>query len=579
MPRWVLIALGSFAAAALYWSPALWELDRTGFGDWQQFQHQWEASYVSVARYGEAPMWNPWHCGGVILFGDPQLQAYSPLFWLVFPFGTTVGLKLFLLIHAALGFAGAYVFAQRRIGLGRYPAMLASLVWAGSGFFAWHGSGGHSAFLPFYFVPWLLLAWEAASRDLRYVAAVVGIMGLTVLEGGVYPFPYFCLLLAFDGLWRIAEGKAQAKSVVRAGVLTVPLMVLVAGFRLVPILNTMSRYPRPTAGDDALSFAEVWQMLTSREYDYAFPGHEYVWAEYGTFIGVIAVALGLVGLWRCARGDRDRRLLVIGTVLFGLLMMGRGSAVHPWPLLHALPVYGSLRVPSRFAVLMTFYFGMAAGVGLQWALGWLRARRWPADLFALRRAAPALIVLAVALHIAWGNGEVIARWEGPPLPSIDPSSRYVVTPFSEYGGYASFPARGVSTRGCYTGMTYPAAVGLRVGDVAQAWFVGEGREDASVRWRARTANTMALDVAVPEAAPTLEINQTWALGWRSDVGEVVRARNGLLHVTNLPAGEHTVRLRYRPDDLGVAIALGLAGVGGTLSLLLVLTIRRRRARR
>ena len=481
------VALFGVVAALLYWSPALWQWDATGFGDWQQFQHQWEAGYAAVMRYGEFPLWNPHHCGGVFLFDDPQAQIYSPLFWVFFPFGPTVGLKLFLVTHAAIGFAGMYVFARRQLSVGQSAALFASICWAGSGFFAWRGSGGHAAFLPFYFTPWLLLAWRRAAYDVRYGAAVAAWMGLTLLEGGVYPFPFFCLLLTFDALTRMSS-RAEAWKVIKAGLITVPLILTTSGFRLLPILDSMKRYPRPLNGDvcvpsswvaclgsafyppDKLTFSEVAKMLTDRDYDYRFAGHEYVWAEYGAFIGITAaviIGIGLVPAWT------RRRSLVVGALLFGWLMMGSVTDWSPWPLLHRMPVFDSLRVPSRFVVFFLFFASLIGALVLDRVV-----RLLPRPGV---RAMVATLPLLVAAEIAWGNGAVIDRWRGDPIPPMAPAGHHHLLSAGEYGRYATFPALDVGNPACYTGMAYEAARALWVGPSPQARVEDNAGSVLSVR--------------------------------------------------------------------------------------------------
>ncbi|MBX3251362.1 MAG: hypothetical protein KF901_29565 [Myxococcales bacterium] len=569
--RKVALAVAALGVAALYWAPMLYRWAETGHGDWQQFQHQWEAVYVGVVRYGEFPLWNPWHCGGTLLWGDPQAQGFGPIYWLVVaPFGTVAGVKLFLLLHAAVGWVGMYVAARRLVGVGPRGAVAAAILWAGSGFFAWHGSGGHGAFLPFYFTPWVLLAWRKAAQDVRYAAAVAAILALTLWEGGVYPFPFFCVLLAFDGLVQLvrAGDRAERLRVVKAAALTLPLALLLGAWRLVPILTTMSRYPRPTFESDHLSLEEVIAMLTSKEYDYRFPGHEYVWAEYGTFIGWTALLAGLAGLlvaWR-----RGHRWVVVGVVFFFALLMGRVTAYHPWPLLHHLPVFGSLRVPARFAVFATFYLGLAAGLGVDHAMRALtRAAR---GMTFAPKLLSSLFLVAMTAHLYWGNAEVIDRWRNAPPPPVDHVAPYHLTPGHEYGAYASFPARGVSTRGCYTGMTFEAARGLWEGEVDQARVPG-GR----LLSFDRTANTMTLRVAHEGSEPArVIVNQTWAEGWTSDVGVLVRGASGLIEVEGVPPGEHVLRLEFFPSELPIAAALTLLGL---LLTALVVVLPRLLARR
>lgn len=565
-PGWIRrlsVALVALAAAAGYWSPALIHLDETGFGDWQQFQHQWEAARVAVMRWGDYPLWNPFHCGGVTLFGDPQAQAYGPLFWLLLPLGTTVGLKVFLIVHTAFGLAGMYVLARRELNVGVAAAILAAVVWGWSGFFAWHGSGGHAAFLPFYFAPWLLMAWRRAADDPRWSVAVAGLMALVLFEGGVYPFPYFALLLGFDALVRLAIG-GERRGVIRAGVIAGALTLCLGAFRLLPILETLELYPRPTAGNDSVSFSELVAMLTAREHEYRF-GHEYVWAEYGTYIGWAALLVALAGA--AAAWRRGRRRLVLGALLFGGFTLGYASSWHPWAILHELPPFDSLRVPSRFAVLFTFYLGLLAATALEALREGIAGWRLRPGLDWTRLALPWLLVAVIAADIAASNMPTIDRWRGGPLPAEMLRDRhYHLLPESRYGSYASFPAHGVSSRGCYTGMEYRAASGLWEGDVPQVRIAGAAGE---LHGEGRTANTLWAEVTL-EAEGTIVFNQTWAPGWRTSAGTVEKDRGGRITV-KLPPGRHRVELEYVPTHLWTGLAGSLAGV--VLSLLVLLFAR------
>lgn len=567
--RAVAVGVVALAAAAGYWSPALVHLDETGFGDWQQFQHQWEAAWVTVMRWGEMPLWNPFHCGGVTLYGDPQAQAYGPFFWLVFPLGTTLGLKAFLILHTAIGLAGMYVFARKQLGVGVAPAILAAVVWGMSGFFAWHGSGGHSAFLPFYFAPWLLLAWRKAAEDPRWSVAVAAIMALVLFEGGVYPFPYFALLLGFDALVRLGV-PGERRGVVRAGVLAGVLALFLGAFRLLPILETLELYPRPTSGNDSVSFSELVAMLTAREHAYRF-GHEYVWAEYGTYIGWVALIVSLAGAlvaWR-----RGQRRLVAGALLFGGLTLGYASSWHPWAILHELPPFDSLRVPSRFAVLFTFYLGLLAAMALEAFRGWLGEWRLRRGLDWARRAAPWLLVAVVAADIVASNMPTIDRWRERPLPPEMLADRhYHLLPSSQYGRYASFPALGVGNRGCYTGMEYRAARGLWEGDVPQVRIEGAPGE---VRDEGRTANTMWAEVTL-EGEGRVVFNQTWAPGWQASRGRLEEDAAGRISVV-VPAGQHRLELEYAPRRLATGSILSVIGLA--LSVLVLLLGRRERFER
>lgn len=564
------LVAASLAAAFAYWSPAFAYLEQTGFGDWQQFQHQWEVMRVALLRYGEIPLWNPWHCGGTLYYGDPQAQGYGPVYLLLaLPFGTVLGAKLFMVAHAAAGFAGMYVLSRRLFGVSEVSACTAAVVFAGSGFFAWHGSGGHSAFMPFYLLPFLLLAFRASFTDLRYAAAVAGILALALFEGGVYPFPYFCLFLAFDGVISIVGAKGEVSvrmkrrlDIVLAGLVALSLGLLMGAFRLVAILTTVTRYPRVIEENDAFRLDEILRTLIAIDYEYHLPGHQYVWAEYGTFIGLLALGLSVVGL--VVAWDRGERWVVVGAVVACASMMGWASEYHPWPLLHHLPVFGSLRVPARFAVLLTFYLGLAAGLGIEHVARGMRLRRSAR----VSKLGPSILLALTTALLYYGNAAVIDRWRGPVLPTMDAPERYHVVAGREYGRYASFPARGVSTRGCYTGMEFKTADGVWEGDVPQARV-----PTGTLRSVERTANTITLDVTLAREGRVV-VNQTYAVGWTASVGRAVRGPSGLIEIDAVPAGRRRIVLRFFPDELPMAASLSVLGV-----LLTVWVVRRGRALR
>src|SRR5690349_1415601 len=111
------------------WAPALRHWRRTGFGDWQQFTHWWAVGIVSIRRWGEWPLWDPHHCGGITQWGQPQAQNFGPLYLLLaLGFGTAVGQKLFLVVHTVIGWLGAYRFARRDALLLPVGAFLAATI-------------------------------------------------------------------------------------------------------------------------------------------------------------------------------------------------------------------------------------------------------------------------------------------------------------------------------------------------------------------------------------------------------------------------------------------------------------------
>src|SRR3954469_25719615 len=76
--------------------------------------------------------WDPYLNGGQPLLSNPSYAAFYPPSWLVLALPPVRALSLLVLLHALVGFAGAFRLA-RRLGCGRPAAALAALGYSGSG--------------------------------------------------------------------------------------------------------------------------------------------------------------------------------------------------------------------------------------------------------------------------------------------------------------------------------------------------------------------------------------------------------------------------------------------------------------
>jgi len=548
MPSPARVLAISLVAAIVTWGPAFISPLATGFGDWQYFHHMWEAGYVAITRYGEWPLWDPYHCGGITVFANPQSQHLSPLYWLSLPLGPTLASKAFVVLHAAAGFAAMYWLARVDFGISAAGAALASIAWASSGFFASHGGGGHSAFLPFYFAPLVVILWRRALVDPRYAVGLACVMTLVLLEGGVYPFPFFVLLLACEALVAIAATRAW-RPTLRAASLTLLLTVLLGAIRLLPILDELRGHPRTVGSRDGVTLTELLQMLTVRDLpwidrSWGSGGHQFVWAEYGSYVGYGVLALAAIGLVACLR-QRRYAVIVVGALFLGLTLGEHGNA-SPWSLVHRLPIYDSLRAPSRFSVLLTLFIALAAGMGLD-----LLLRRVPRK----RELVAWLVVLGVAIDIAAVNVRVINRWRDPPIQTEPVHERFYLTRDIPYErNFASFPRLNVGTTGCYEAMNFSVARGLWSGDEAQA-RVPQGTGEVNA-WGRTTTHVWA-DVTLSAPGRVL-FNQNYAPGWHASQGEVVDDAGQL--AVDAPAGRQRIELVYRPATLWPGAIAFLLGV-------------------
>jgi hypothetical protein len=554
-PRAALLWLVMGAFVLLFWHTAFRRLDSTGAHDWRYYIHMWEATRVGIQRFGELPLWNPYQCGGITLWGNPQQWSFSPLFYPTLLIGTPLAFKLRLILLHTFGLVGMYVLARRVHGIRPLGALLAAVSWGCSGFFSWHNLAGHAAFQSFWLFPWVLYSARRAESDARFSAATAGVIFFMAVDGGSYPLPYLALLLGADALFRSigASGARERLRIVVPLLWTGVLALSLSALRLIPSLVTLARNPRNLDDSDAIGLSEAVLMLTARRHEWRFDPHPYTWHEYACFVGWTLVALGLVGF---VLSLRKQPVLAAGALLFFFCTLGHVAPYFPWPLLKRLPVLGSLRIPSRFVVLFTLYLALLAGQ----ALDALRARLSGSGL-GRRRSLGTLVATALTVgalvDLFVVNLSVNDIWRGRDLPDERPTGRYHLVspePVPEFRArFASLPREERGSAQCYEPLPWPISDELWSGEVAQARVTGDGR----VLDDGHTTNTLWAEVDL-KAPARIIFNQTFAPGWSSSRGHVV-ADAGRIAVDASP-GKYRLEMRFRPPELALSVAVTLVGV-------------------
>ncbi len=529
-----------------------------GTDDWRYFANAWEAARVALTDFHQFPSWNPYHCGGLVLFQDPQSPFPGPLFLLTYSWlPAPAAMKLWVILHLIAGALGACALVRDMRG-NVAEQLVAAVIVTACGFCAEHFGGGHLSFTPFLLLPWALWAHRRAMRDARWAVLVAAILALCVYEGATYPLPLILVTLGFDTLLRLGNADDRRGLWISLPVMGV-LFPLLAAFRLVPILRYLAEHPRLVPLDDHMSVAEVFQTWLTRGHDRYFPGHVFVWPEYGDYIGLVPVALMLAGLAVAfARHDDQRRMRVINATMFALLVwcvLGNLPGFSLFGLLHELPIYRSLRVPSRFLHPATVMVALVATSALIAArehaeqrdvrVGWLRG-------FV---AAEVLLAFAIGVDMSVTNGPRLQQGVDPELPHVRASADFFQEAYGNYGLIPSSPTRGRGIRQCYVPLEWQAAPGLWDGAGAQFRIVGDSAGTARLaRW---SPNAITFDVRLTHRA-TLIVNQNYESSWRASAGRLTR-RDGALAV-DLPAGRRRVTLEHSPSGLRRGALLSLLGV-------------------
>lgn len=548
LPRWArVLGVATFALllSVFAWWPALSALPKTQGGDGQYFHKMLEVARVTVTRYHEFPLWNPFECGGVPLWDNPQSVVGAPLAWLSLWLGTTKAMAWWYVAHSAFGFLSMWIFARHDVKLSRLATLVASVAWAFSGFHQQHYVGGHFAFVPFLYFPLALFAWRRAQDDLRFGIVTGAIVAWMMHEGGVYPIAHLAALLGVETILRLR--RSTAWPIVRAGLVVVVVAVGLGATRFLPVFEQLRAHKRDLGAEtDSLEWATLRDMFLARHHEFGVAGQSYVWPEYGTYFGPMLLSLSLVGL---LLGGLELWPLTILLVFSFALMLGHAGKLAPWTVLkgHVFP-FKEMRVPSRFRCEVSLFLAVFAGVAIDRIEQRLRGHaRW--DVVELARSLSLAVGLmgvgdVLSVHVEVATGAFVSAPEDVNVP-VEPRLHYAPSA----GALIDGPRRNVGRLECWDEWAFNTGAPLWSGDVPQVRSVGP---EATIGPSKRTPNTFEFDVDAKVPARIL-LNSGYDRGFRTNVGATAELAKQL--VVDVPAGHHLVRVRYRPRTLRPALVL------------------------
>ncbi len=590
MPPWlrrwgpeVLGVLGILALAWLAWWQFRWmgtdlhtPISHGINEDWDWQLGFYEACRIALLDHGQLPAWNPYVQGGVPLLANPESPFLYPPFVLVMIFGSSAGLKLWVLFHLA-ALAGACWWAGRAQGLGPIEAHAAGILAICSAQLPAQTAMGHIMYLP---LCWLPLAWIASRAGRWRLAGLC--LAMPILAGAHHVFIYALLLLGLDALFRMLDPKRAwvlgawllvnlllvghgwalwpmlALGVVAIGwqrphpdglpwrsLVHVAFAVVLASLLCGPKLATVSTLwaraerlaPQLTFSvADQLTGWQALQVLTGLvDRPSAHNGHNVLYSP-------VPLVLALIGLIWVLR--RKPAVALVGLVFLNFGWGGL-TPVNLLEGLHRIPPWDHIRVVERYGAVWTLFVGWFAAWGI-WGL-W-RLKRWPWLRWVLGPAA----LVALAWHV-W-TAAPAAAWHyhiGPGQPHEIPAAGDFVQVDDELTTWESMRANRGKPR-CWT----------------TAWLADPGpvlaREDEGYRGEVFMADGTPvpavltpgrIELDAPHAG-TVVVNQNAFEGWHID-GEPAGSRDGLL-AAEVNAGPAV--FAYRPPGLLLGLLMTLAGL-------------------
>lgn len=548
------------------WLPVLRALPHTQTGDGQPYQKTLEAGRISVLRYHEFPHWNPYECGGLPLWDNPQTPLGAPLIWPMFFVSTTTAMAIWYVLHSALGFLSMWLFCRHELSTSRAAAFVGAGLWAFAGFHHQHYGGGHIVFVSFLYFPLGIFLWRRAERDLRAAVGFGALIAWMIYEGGVYPLPHLAVILAVETLSRAWPPK-RLLPIARAGAIAIAVGLGLGASKFLPVFEQLRAHAREIGPEtDALQWATFKDMFLVRTHDWHVAGQTYVWPEYGAYLGPIAVGLALVGIVVC--GLEHVWLLVL-LVFSTALMFGHGKHL-PWTFLkgHVFP-FKEMRVPSRFRAEVTLFLATFVALGLDKSRSLLaRATKRFETAELAHGALLAIALIGVGDVIAVGATRFDTAFTNPPEQAVAAAPHLHYEPDSV--AMIDQPRQNLGRLTCWDEWGFGQGAPLWTGDVPQARLASAG-DGATIRSVVRTQNTFTIDVDA--SAPTrILINSAYDRSWQTDIGALVQVEKQL--VLDVPAGHHVAHVRCRPRTFALGVALTAASLLGVI-LFFVWDARRR----
>lgn len=550
--EFVMVPLGALAFALVFSWPLLGHLATPGTtADWDMFMVIKWVSYETIVKFHQLPLWDPYRCGGLPSLGNPDSQFVSPFFLLTLLYGPFLGTHLQIIFSLAVAWSGGYVLA-RVIGISPLGAVVAAMVFPASSWFYLKLAMGHMWGLETTYTPWVYAAaWVASERHLYRHAALGGaVFALMFLGSGPMSPVYNGVGLAvlMLGLAVVRKSWWPLWTLVVLGVFTVGF----AAIKLVPAYLVALAHPRFTAGELQVNDAQVLLMVLFSQDQSPFQGLPNGWGfwEAGSYIGIFAIpaTLGLMAPRRAAPW-------IIAGVILLLLARGDAQPLALWPILHKLPLFDSVRLPSRFLMPFTLVVGMLAGYGIDWL-----AQLWT-NWGAAMGLAVAVLATVNCLLVGPPDLESVLEYPAHPAASAPVFHQIAHGPGNNSMLIPAMENTGVVNCYDYTQWSTNVKASDQPGYRGEAYLLGPGSMGLE-RW---TPNAFTYSVSVP-AAGELVVNQNYDRWWQVAAGRgKVVDENGLIGV-RVPPGAQEITIAYRDYGALIGAIVTIATIGCAFAL-------------
>src|SRR5258708_1734711 len=247
-----------------------------------------------------------------------RAYVFTTTFVLVLAFGSSLGLRLDIVLSIIIGAIGMIVLA-RKLGRSVEAGFIAALAVAFGTVNLIESTEGHVNILTAMWIPWIFWAWLCVYRK-EMKPIVCGIfLALTFLGGGVYLLIY--TTLAFLVLMALVPRHRDAFfSSLKSGLWGLGFVA----FKLVPVIYWLKQFTDRVYVPSSFTLPWLVEILFGRHLhdEYVIFNQSSGWHEYGAYIGYGILALAFIGISYMARNRIVRALTIAALLALALSTLG-----------------------------------------------------------------------------------------------------------------------------------------------------------------------------------------------------------------------------------------------------------------
>jgi hypothetical protein len=213
---------------------AYFEYFKTSFNDYHTLPYFWWNILEEVA-------WRPPITGTSAIIANPETALFSPFTPLLYLFSAQVYIKLYIIIQFLIGVFGLFAL-KRKLNWNNSQFRNYAALFLFSPIALQHVAVGYFTWYNFYYFPWLLY-FMAEKQAIKGIIGSAAVLGLIILQGGIYIVQYFGLFWLIYEIFHILFEK-DYKRIYR--IIFIPaLMILLSLVRIASSAIVYSNYARP----------------------------------------------------------------------------------------------------------------------------------------------------------------------------------------------------------------------------------------------------------------------------------------------------------------------------------------------